>query len=87
LIAVAGVAALTTHLAVTALNDGVRRAFILSGLSSAALAVGELLTMVDYIDLHAQNEYVFSAAAFVVGSALLACGFWLWSKEEQSVAP
>jgi hypothetical protein len=43
--------------------------------------------MVDYINLHAQDDYVFSAGAFVAGSALLACGFWLWSKDEKAVAP
>ena len=82
-IATAALAMLATHLPSSALVPGVRRAFQLTALSVAVFAAGELQPELSYFNDHAPRSYKFSAAVFVVGGAVHAYAYWLWSKESQ----
>jgi uncharacterized membrane protein YidH (DUF202 family) len=78
---VAAVATITAHLPSNALNAGVRRAFGLTALSAAILALSQLMTVASYFDEGAPNAYKLGWTLVLVGSLLLACGYWRWSRE------
>jgi hypothetical protein len=75
---------LATHLPSGALNAGVRRAFQLTAIGTAVVAVGNLFAELRYFRQHVAGGYEVGAGAYFLGSSLFAIAYWLWSRERAS---